>query len=200
MKPNTNITITRQYGSGGREIAEIIAKKLKLHRYDRKIVQMAAEQMEETGDISNILQDSYTAPDSGMGSLGTYAYEAVPFYNKMFREQARVILEIAKKGSAVYLGRCADYILKDLPETYSFYIYADDEFRMERAKDHYEGHTLKDLNGEDKNRRRYYEYYTGRTFGDPQIYDLMINTSKISLEKAADLIIQYIELRQQAKK
>lgn len=197
MKPNTNITITRQYGSGGREISDIVAKKLNLRRYDRKIVQMAAERLNESDDISSIIDESYTAPNSSIGSLGTYAMESVPFYNKMFREQAKVILTIAKSGSAVYLGRCADYILKDMPNTFSFYIYADDEFRMNRAKDHYEGHSIKELDAEDKNRRRYYEYYTGQNWGDPRRYDLMINTSKVSLEQAADLIIKYIELRQQ---
>lgn len=196
MEPNTNITITRQYGSGGREISDIVAKKLNLRRYDRKIVQMAAERLDDAADITSVINESYTAPDSNIGSLGSYALEAVPFYNKMFREQAKVILNIAQNGSAVYLGRCADYILKDKPNTFSFYIYADDEFRMNRAKDHYDGHSIKELDAEDKNRRRYYEYYTGQSWGDPRRYDLMINTSKISLEKVADLIIQYIELRQ----
>ena len=199
MKPNTNITITRQYGSGGREVSDIVAKKLNLRRYDRKIVQIAAEELDHNGDISDIIDNSYTAPEGGMGSLGSYAMESIPFYNKMFREQAKAILTIAKSGSAVYLGRCADYVLKDTPNTFSFYIYADDEFRVNRAKNHYDGHTIKELDAEDKNRRRYYEYYTGQSWGDPKNYDLMINTSKVSLEKAADLIINYIELCQQEK-
>ena len=87
-------------------------------------------------------------------------------------------------------------ILKDHPNTFSFFIYANDEFRQNRAKTHYAGHTLKDLDAEDKHREQYYAYYTGRAWGDPQNYDLMINTGKISLEAAADLIISYIELRQ----
>ena len=114
----------------------------------------------------------------------------------MYIEQAKIILEVAKKGSAVFLGRCADYILKDFPNRYSFFIYADDTFRLNRAKDHYGNHTLKELDEEDKNRQSYYAYYTGQTWGDPKNYDLMINTGKISLEEAADLIIKYIELKQ----
>ena len=199
MKNNTLITITRQYGSGGREVSAIVAKKLGLRRYDRKIVEMAAKKMRDYGDMSidDIIKDSYTAPDNADSGIGDYAFERIPYFNRMYVEQAKIILGVAKNGSAVFLGRCADYILKDFPNTYSFFIYADDEFRLNRAKDHYGSHSIKDLDNEDKNRQSYYAYYTGQTWGEPKNYDLMINTSKISLEKAADLIIKYIELQQQ---
>ena len=198
MKNNTLITITRQYGSG-REVSAIVAKKLGLRRYDRKIVEMAAKKMRDYGDMSidDIIKDSYTAPDNAGSGIGDYAFERIPYFNRMYVEQAKIILGVAKNGSAVFLGRCADYILKDFPNTYSFFIYADDEFRLNRAKDHYGSHSIKDLDNEDKNRQSYYAYYTGQTWGEPKNYDLMINTSKISLEKAADLIIKYIELQQQ---
>ena len=199
MKNNTLITITRQYGSGGREVSAIVAKKLGLRRYDRKIVEMAAKKMRDYGDMSidDIIKDSYTAPDNADSGIGDYAFERIPYFNRMYVEQAKIILGVAKNGSAVFLGRCADYILKDFPNTYSFFIYADDEFRLNRAKDHYGSHSIKDLDNEDKNRQSYYAYYTGQTWGEPKNYDLMINTSKISLEKSADLIIKYIELQQQ---
>ena len=199
MKDNTLITITRQYGSGGREVSSIVAKKLGLRRYDRKIVEMAAEKLHDYTDMSidEIIKNSYRDPDNSSSGIGDYAFERIPHFNRMYIEQAKIILEVAKKGSAVFLGRCADYILKDFPNCYSFFIYADDEFRLNRAKDHYGSHTLKDLDKEDVNRQNYYSYYTGQTWGDPKNYDLMINTSKISLEEAADLIIKYIELKQQ---
>ena len=119
-----------------------------------------------------------------------------PFPVQIFQAQSEVIRTIAARESCIIVGRCADYILKDQPNTYSFFIYADDDYRLARAKTHYAGHTIKELDAEDKHREQYYAYYTGRTWGDPQNYDLMINTSKISLEAAADLIISYIELRQ----
>lgn len=197
MEKNTLVTITRQYGSGGREVADLVAKKMGVRRYDRKVVAMAAQNMGEENNFHDLIDRSYNAPENCMGNLGDYAYVRVPMHNRMYIEQAKVILGIAKEGTgAVFLGRCADYILKDNPNTFSFFIYADDEFRQERAKTHYAGHSLKDLDAEDKHREQYYAYYTGRTWGDPQNYDLMINTSKISLEAAADLIISYIELRQ----
>ena len=198
MKDNTLITITRQYGSGGREVSSIVAKKLGLRRYDRKIVEMAAEKLHDYSDtpIDEIIKNSYNNPDDSTSGIGDYAFERIPYFNRMYIEQAKIILEVAKKGSAVFLGRCADYILKDFPNRYSFFIYDDDTFRLNRAKDHYGNHTLKELDEEDKNRQSYYAYYTGQTWGDPKNYDLMINTGKISLEEAADLIIKYIELKQ----
>ena len=205
MKDNTLITITRQYGSGGREVSAIVAKKLGLRRYDRKIVETAAKNLHDYTDMpmEEIIKDSYKDPDtsvSGLFGLGNYSFEKIPYYNKMYVEQAKVVLEVAKRGSAVFLDRCADYVLQDFPNRYCFFIYADDEFRANRAKNEYGNHTLKDLIAEENRRRRYYAYYTGQTWGDPRLYDLMINTSKFPLEKAADIIIEYINLDQQESK
>lgn len=198
LKDNTYITITRQYGSGGKEVANLVAKKLGINCYDRKIVHLAAEKFSNSSGtidpalMEDLIKTSYSLP----GTLGDYAMDSIPYYNKMFKEQSTAILRLAQQGSAVFLGRCSDYILKDYPNTYSFFIYANDEFRQNRAKDHYGNNTLKELDKEDKNRKRYYAYYTGQTWGDAQNYDLMINVSHISLEKAADLIIEYIKLHQ----
>lgn len=198
MEPNTYITITRQYGSGGKEVAEIIAKKLGLRCYDRKVVAMAAAETGISHDFDDALERSYNSPENCLGNLGDYAYERVPEHNRMYIEQAKAILAIAEKGSAVFLGRCADYILKDKTNSYSFFVYANDEFRLARSKDHYGNMTLKELDKENKQRQRYYAYYTGQTWGDPINYDLMIDTSHVSLEMAADMIIQYINIRQAA--
>lgn len=198
MEKNTLISITRQYGSGGREIADLVARKMGVRRYDRKIVAMAAENLGKESDFHNLIERSYNAPENCLGNLGDYAMERVPQHNQMYLEQAKVILGIAREGSAVFLGRCADFILKDEPNSYSFFIYADEAFRKERAKEHYGNRTLKELDAEDKHRERYYAYYTGRDWGDPQNYDLMINTSKLGVEGAADLILSYVELRQKA--
>jgi cytidylate kinase len=200
MEQNTYITITRQYGSGGKEVAKIVAEKLGLRCYDRKVVSLAAAEAGVSQNFDDALERSYNSPENCLGNLGDYAYERVPEHNRMYIEQAKVILAIAKKGSAVFLGRCADYILKEEANTYSFFICADEEFRQNRSKDHYGNMTLKELDKEDKNRKRYYAYYTGRQWGDPQNYDVVINTSHVSLETAADMIIQYIDLRQAAAK
>jgi len=199
MKENLVITISRQYGAGGRELAGILAEKLGVKLYDRQLVHLAAAKL-GIHDLSEdeLLEMENTVKPLSMSfipfhSFGTHMGESS---QGMFMSESAVIRKIAEDGSCIFLGRCADYILKDQPNTYSFFIYADDDYRLERAKTHYAGHTIKDLDAEDKHREQYYAYYTGRTWGDPQNYDLMINTSKISLEAAADLIISYIELRQ----
>ena len=199
MQEKTIITISRQFGSGGKEIAEILAEKMGVRCYDRQILYLAAEKMGDTEvDIESILESAYRTPDSSIGSMGTYGFEAVPYYNKMFREQAKAILKIAEKGSAVFLGRCADAVLRGHPDCFSFFIYADEEFRRERAGTHYGSQSLKELEKVNKTRERYYNYYTGQKWGDPQNYDLMINTSRFSPDAAAELILDYIEKRQEA--
>lgn len=197
LERKTLITITRQYGSGGREVAEILAKRLGVKRYDRKVVAMAAKALGQgtEEDFQFIMERSYNSPENCLGNLGDFAYERVPQHNRMYIEQAKVILRVAKEGSAVFLGRCADYILRADPDAYSFFIYADDDFRLERAKTHYGNRSLKDLDAEDKNRKQYYAYYTGEKWGDPKNFDLMINTGKLGLSATADLILQYIDLR-----
>lgn len=197
MKENTLITITRQYGSGGREISEILAKRMGVKRYDRKIVNMAAEKMGQGADIESIVESSYASPETSKPYFQQGGFGRVADYNRRYIEQAKAILAIAKRGEgAVFLGRCADFVLKDCPNHYSFFIYADDDFREQRAKEEYDEKTVKELNAVDEQRRSYYAYYTGRKWGDPQNYDMMINTSKITLEEAADLICQYVEMRQ----
>lgn len=197
MKENTLITVTRQYGSGGREISEILAKRMGVKRYDRKIVNMAAEKMGQGADIESIVESSYASPETSKPYFQQGGFGRVADYNRRYIEQAKAILAIAKRGEgAVFLGRCADFVLKDCPNHYSFFIYADDDFREQRAKEEYDEKTVKELDAVDEQRRSYYAYYTGRKWGDPQNYDMMINTSKITLEEAADLICQYVEMRQ----
>ena len=197
MKENTLITITRQYGSGGRAVSEILAKRMNVRRYDRKIVNMAAEKMGQGADIESIVKSSYASPETSKPYFQQGGFGRVADYNRRYIEQAKAILAIAKRGEgAVFLGRCADFVLKDCPNHYSFFIYADDDFREQRAKEEYDEKTVKELNAVDEQRRSYYAYYTGRKWGVPQNYDMMINTSKITLEEAADLICQYVEMRQ----
>lgn len=199
MDQKTLITITRQYGSGGREVAELVAKKMGVRRYDRKIVAMAAEKLGTADDFNALIESSYNAPGSSYGDLGDYAYDRMPQHNRMYIEQAKTILKIAETESAVFLGRCADYILKDNPDAFSFFIYADEAYRKERSKTHYGERTLKELDAEDAIRKQYYAYYTGQVWGAPENYDLLINTSKLSLEQVAELILNYVELRRRGK-
>ena len=80
-----------------------------------------------------------------------------------------------------------------MPNHYSFFICANDDYREKRGKEVYDGKSLKELNEEDNKRANYYKYYTKQNWGDPKNYDMIINTSKVSLDKAADIIISYVK-------
>lgn len=198
MKENTLITISRQYGSGGKEIAEIIAKKMNVRYYDRQIVYLAAEKVGNCDmSLETILEESYKTPNRILAlgsdlSIGL-GMSPIPSYNKMYWEQARIIREIASKGSAVFLGRCADAVLEGYENCYHFFIYADDTFREKRAKEYYSNQTLKEIEHENKVREQYYNYYSGKKWGASENYDLMLCTSRIGIKKAADLILQYVQ-------
>lgn len=196
MKKHTIVTISRQYGSGGREIAEILAKRMQVRCYDRQIVYLAAEKVGNGDlDVEHILEEAYQVPSGHSNFFGMFGLgdDIIPGYNKMYKEQAALIYKLAEKSGGVFLGRCADAVLADVPDCYHIFIYADDTFREKRGKEVYEGISLKEMDKEDISRQRYYNYYTGRTWGDPLNYDLMINTSKIDLEDVADMILDYIE-------
>ena len=198
MKEKTFITVTRQYGSGGLSIAELVAKKTGAKLYNRNIVAAAAESIDETADIKSVVDNAYDTPNDFFSSLSALVSQSVPRQNQMYIQQARIIRELAEcDESAVFVGRCADYILRDVPNHFSFFIYADDDFRRKRAKEIYRDFSLQDVIDVDRKRKTYYAYYTGRTWGDPQNYDLMINTTKISTEQAAQIILNYVDLRQQ---
>ncbi len=199
MKANTIITISRQYGSGGRELSQILAKKLGVKLYDRQIIHMAAAML----GIGDLNEDSLHELENTLFPLSKYmpffafgSHESSNINTKLFVAESEVIHRLANDGSCVILGRCADWVLQDTPNHYDFFIYADDDYRVQRGKSCYEGKTLKQLNQEDKKRAEYYKFHTGRTWGEPQNYDCLINTGKMSLEEAADLIINYVELKQ----
>ena len=118
----------------------------------------------------------------------------------MFKEQSKIIRKLAGYGSGVFLGRCADYVLKDMENVYTIYLYADAEFRLNHLSEA-EGRevTKSELKKEDKTRESYYDYYTGQKWGDVQNYDLAVNMTKLSPEDCADLILEYIEKRRKEK-
>ena len=203
MNNNTVITISRQYGSGGRELSNILAKKLGIKLYDRQIINLAAEQLGiQDMDFDKMKKLEEAIPPLSLKFMPFYVFGmngAKPINNKMFEAESKVVKQLSEDGSCIILGRCADYILSEQENHYSFFIYADDDYRASRGKTTYAGKSLKELNAEDKKRAEYYKYHTGRVWGDPKNYDCIINTSKMPLEKAADLIIDYIKIRQNNK-
>lgn len=126
-------------------------------------------------------------------SFGSHA--GLNVNTELFLAESKVIHQLVNDGPCVILGRCADYILSEQENHYSFFIYADDDYRASRGKTTYAGKSLKELNAEDKNAQSITSTIQVEC-GRPKNYDCIINTSKMPLEKAADLIINYIKIRQ----
>lgn len=200
MKENTVITIGRQYGSAGRELSVALAKRLNVHLYDRQIIHLAASKLGiEDMDFDKMKRLEETIPPMSLKFMPFFVFgvnSAEPLNNKMYEAESKVIKHIAQDGSCVILGRCADQVLKGQNNVYSFFICADKEYREKRGKSVYEGKSLYELIEEDGKRGQYYEYYTGKKWGDPANYDVTINMSEISIDLAVEAIINYIELRQ----
>lgn len=152
---NTVITISRQYGSGGRELSEILAKKLGVKLYDRQIIHMAAAML-GIGDLTDEslreLENKVLPLSSAFMPFYSFGSHAGPNVNtELFLAESKVIHQLVNDGPCVILGRCADYILSEQENHYSFFIYADDDYRASRGKTTYAGKSLKELNAEDKN-------------------------------------------------
>ncbi len=174
MSENFVLSISRQYGCGGRELAGILAKKLGVKLYDRQIVHIAAAKL-GINDLSEeeLLEMEKEVKPLSMNfipfhSFGTHMGESS---RGMFMSESAAIRKLVADGSCVILGRC----------------------REARGKTVYDGKSLKELDAENAKRARYYNYYTGCTWGDGRNYDLVVNTSKEPLEKIADAIVSYIK-------
>lgn len=202
MKKNIVITIGRQFGSGGRSVARILAEHYGIPVYDKKLIELAAEQS-GLGEQFFAEADEHVSHSflhflfGGRGATSHHAQS--PLSNDaLFKVQSDVIRDIASRESCIILGRCADYILRDQPGLISLFITADDADRQQRYAQH-DGTTPEAarpiLEKSDRKRSSYYGYYAQRTWGAADNYDLCLNTSRLGIEGTAQLVIDYIDRR-----
>lgn len=209
------ITISREYGSGGHTIGKLTAEKLGVPFYDKEIIDMTAKDSGFSPDFiqkteqnissgwlySLLLGASYASPGtSNRVGMNTQA-PAMPLADQVFNAQRRVIIELAKKGPCVIVGRCSDFILRhcdeiDSSKLLNIFIYAPLADKVKRAIEQ------KGLNPEtaekevkliDKRRANHYNTFTERTWGNRTHYDLLINSSLVGLEKTAEMIAAIAE-------
>lgn len=195
-----NIAIGRVYGSSGRKIAEGLAKELNCRVYDRQIICLLAEKLGmENANLEEVQKylDSYNygGPEP---TFSPYAYPQAGVAGdmsplQMFEVQSRIIKGLAQKAPGVFLGRCANYILDGQENTYSFFIYADDEYREREGKEYYGGQTLEELKQKDEMRNEYYQRFTGMKRDDPKNYDMVVNVAKTGVDGAVSMILNYIK-------
>lgn len=186
------ITISRQFGSGGRTIGKEVAKVLDIPCYDKDLIEKIAE---KTGySEAFVAEEGEYAPTTGgfaYSFLGR-GLDGLSNADRIWFAQKKVILELAEKGSCVIVGRCADYVLKDREDCLNVFIYADKELRAERIVKQYgesEIQPLKRLVDKDKKRKLNYKYFTDQEWGRRENYHLCIDSGFLGIEKATALIV-----------
>lgn len=194
------ITISRQFGSGGRSVGRLVAQKLGIPFYDKELVDQVCL---ESGFAPQFVEEhGEHAPGKSLLSY-IFAPQGVPgVMNGMstadflWHIQCSTILQLAEQGPCVIVGRNADYILKDRKDAFHAYIYADMDFRTDRIIRLYGESEKKPevrLQEKDKRRALHYQHYTGRNWGEAANYDICINTTDIGVERAADVILSLIQ-------
>ena len=193
------ITINREFCSGGNYVGKQLAEKLGVPFYDKELVNLAAKEAgyaEATFEKVDEVATNSLLYSLIMGVHNSTQTGILPDNDKLFAIQADIIRKSAEKGSAVILGRCSNYILREEKKLLRVFLKGDMEHRVARYEKVY-GKPEKDsietiLEKKDKKRASYYKFYTGNRWDDINNYDLVINTSKIGFDKATDVIIDYI--------
>lgn len=194
------ITISREFGSGGRTIGHMVAEKLGIPFYDKELVEHIAL---ESGFAPSYIEEHGEHAPSNSFFAYAFAHQNVPgamggmtTADFLWNIQCGIIMQLAEKGPCVIVGRNADYILKDREDCLHAFIHADKEFRADRIVRLYgesEKTPIARLNEKDKRRRVNYHHYTGRKWGDAQNYDICLNSSTLGVENCADLILSLVK-------
>ena len=200
----TIITVGRQYGSGGRYVARLLAEKLEIPFYDKELL---AEVAKDSGICQDLLEEhdekntrnflfsimSGTQPVGDAGSM----YLDMPLNHRIFLAQFDTIRRIASQGPCVIVGRCADYVLRDQENVLNVFIKADKEERIRRIVEYYGADPLKaeeQLKKADKQRASYYNYYATGSWGHIDNYDLCVDTGALGITGSVDLIAECVRL------
>ena len=196
------ITISREFGSGGREFARRLADKLEIAYYDREIITELAKRTNLAEGYINSLNEQRPAPlfPITVGHTFSPVMDAMwTQQNTIFIEQTNLLKELAEKSDCVIVGRCADHILKDF-NPLRIRLYADIQSRIERCKLRAkQNEALSDreykqrINEIDKGRAKYYQFYTGKRWDDELNYDLLLNTTGKDIKQLAEYFAQVIK-------
>ncbi len=187
---NKIITIGREYGSGGREIGEKLAKKLGIPCYDKEIVEQASIE-------SGLLEEDIIEKGEHLSALSKLSshFTLYNLYSNMtqndliWHAQAKAIKQLAEKGPCVIVGRCADYILRDRDDVVNVFIFSDMEKRIERiAQLHPEVSPEKFIRDIDKKRADYYKHFTEMVWGESRHYDICLNSGALGADKCVEIL------------
>ena len=186
---NRVITISREFGSGGRTIGRRTAEKLGIPCYDAELIQKIAEESGFTADY--IKEEGEYAHRGFLASAFDNRTFGPTNQDKLWIIQRSIIIDLAEKGPCVIVGRCADYILKDKADCLTVFIHADMEYRAERIVKEYgerDESPEQRLKDKDKRRAAYHRFYTDMKWGQAQNYHLCLDSGKLGIEKCVEII------------
>lgn len=210
MNKHYIINLGRQFGSGGKEIGEKLAKELGIAFYDKELIRLASE---ESGLCTEFFEQAdEKASKTILGGLlgtrlpflteGAYPYNSYLSNDSLFKIQSDVIRHLAEKQSCLFVGRCADYILRDFPHCVNIFISAPKEARIEHMV---KLHNISSDDAEeliekaDKKRSSYYNYYSYKTWGAAATYHLCIDSSIFGIDGSVAFLKEFIEKKLQLK-
>ena len=197
------ITIARSYGSGGLTLAKKLSEELGIPVYDREILRMASDQSGISEELfgqadEHIRKIIISAKGKYKGLPLTPEYSAFTSDDNLFELQADVIKRIANTQSCIFVGRCADYILRNRDYVLSLFFYASEADCLERLRKQVSGtdeELIKRMRAIDKHRADYYRYYTGHDWNDARNYDFCMDTGVMSYDKLIEVVKYYIDVK-----
>lgn len=207
---NFVITIGREFGSGGMDLARALSEKLNVKYYDKELLAMAAK---DSGLCEEIFENHDEKPTNSflyslvMDTYSVSGYTSAPFLDmplnhKVFLAQFDTIKKLAEKESCIIVGRCADYALAEHPNCLSVFVHADIDFRINHVMDTFKltKEKARDMiQKTDKKRASYYNYYSSKKWGDSRSYDLCMDSGKLGTDGCVEMILKYMELKKMNK-
>lgn len=197
------ITISRQYGSGGREIGKKLAEEFNIPFYDNELITRAAKESGFAVEAFEKAEEKATnsllySIAMGMNAYGTqeFGYASLSLDDRIYLAQSDIIRKVADEGSCVIVGRCADYILKEYPEAVHIFVWADLQYRVKRATEQYGLSPVKaeeSILKNDKRRANYYNYHANEKWGRVENYHLSLRSDYLGIDNAVQCIKMFVE-------
>lgn len=197
MEEKTIITISREFGSGGREIGKKLAEQLGFAFYDKELLEIAAK---ESGMDKELFEEADSRTSKGFHLFGAIGYSLggplsaiteLSLNDRLFLVQSQVIEQVASQGNCVIVGRCADYVLRDYDHVLNVFIHGNMVDKKHRAIHSYEVDE-RDIENSickiDKRRANYYDYYTDRKWGEAANYDIALDSSTFGIDGCVEII------------
>lgn len=198
MNKNVIITISRQFGSNGREIGRQLAEYLDIGYYNKEIMELIAN---DFGIDSDFFREENRNEQGLFSVAGRHKLSAITelsVNSEVYEKACDLIQGISQRESAVIVGRCADYILKDHPNTIKLFIYSDLETRINWSISEYKvpaRKARKFVHDKDERRAGFYEFYTGQKWGASSNYDMMINTSSMKTDDIIKMLSELYDIK-----